>query len=180
MASVNGSSSVFPGSIDFTSGNLFTNNVCQIAQASDWNHIEDCVFNIEIKTRRTWITGQNLVFTPVISGTARPHAMFKAYTVTVTGTSASQLVFVPGPAFTATELAMFPTPFASGNLIHTQLRKVPGDSYALFSYHCGLILPADTTGNSGFYVVTSTLRHGNGDSTIGPGTYVVSMMFTVH
>lgn len=171
---------MFPGAIDDW-GSAFVNNACQLIDASWFNRVEDAVFTSEVKTRRTFVTGKDGVYTPQVSGTARPHLMFKAYTVTVTGTATAITISVPGPAFNAGEKTMFGgTPFASGNLTHVQIRKVPGDSYALVSYHCGLLYPVDTSGDSGFSVVASTLRHGNGDFTIGPGLYVISLMITNH
>src|SRR5581483_7256333 len=160
MASVNGSSSVFPGAIDDW-GTAFLDNACQIVDAGWFNHMEDAVFNLEVKTRRTFVTGKNGVYTPAVSGLSRPHVMFKAYTASVVGTFTSVNIAVAGPAFTSAEKALFGgTTFASGNLSHVQIRKVPGDSYNLYAYHAGLQVPLDLTGDSGFIVTASTLRHG--------------------
>ena len=178
MANVNGSSSVFPGSIDDW-GSELQNNTCQIFNASLLNHIEDALFTTEVKTRRTFLTGKGGIFAHPPSGTARPQILFKSYTASVVGTSTTVDIVVGGPAFTSAEKAAFGgTPFASGNLIHVQIRKVPGDASTLKSYHAGLQLPLDTTGDSGFIITASTARHGNGDFTISTGTYVISLMIT--
>lgn len=178
---IDGHRSVFPLNIDDW-GSEFVNNICQIVNASDFNKMEDALYRIEIKTRRTFITGQTGVLQPAVSGSARPHMMFKAFTVAATGSSTTtKNLVIPGPAFSATEKTLFGgSPLASGNLVHIQVRKASGDSTSSRSYHGGLVLPADKSGDSGFTVVASTARHGNGDTTIDAGTYVVSVMITNH
>lgn len=178
---IDGHRSTFPATVDDW-GSAFQNNLCQIVDAEWFNKIQDATFTSEVKTRRTFLTGQDGVYTPPTSGTARPHIMFKAYTVTLTGSATTtKTAIVPAPAFNAAEKAMFGgTPFASGNMIHTQIRKVGGDPQIQFSYHGGVIRPTDASGDSGFNFVASTARHGNSDTTISAGTYVVSLMITNH
>jgi hypothetical protein len=108
--------------------------------------------------------------------------MFKAFTVTATGAaSVTKQLVIPGPAFTTDEKSLFGgTPLASGNLVHVQVRSAAGESNAKKSYHGGISSVPDTTGDSGFTVTASTLRHGNGDLTISAGTYVVSLIITRH
>jgi hypothetical protein len=178
---IDGHRSTFPAVVDDW-GSAFQNNSCQIVDAEWFNKIQDAAFTSEIKTRRTFLTGQTGVLQPVPSGSARPHIMFRAYTVTLTGSATTtKTATIPGPAFNLAEKQMFGgTPFASGNMLHIQIRKAAGDASIQVSYHCGLIRPTDTSGDSGFQVVASTARHGNGDTTISAGTYVVSLMLTNH
>lgn len=178
---IDGHRSTYPTTVDDW-GSAFVNNICQLVDAEWFNKIQDACFNTEVKTRRTFLTGQTGVFQPAPSGVARPHMMFKAYTVTLTGSATTtKTVVIPGPAFNAAEKTLFGnTPFASGTIIDIQIRKVGGDSAVKFSYHCGLIRPTDVSGDSGFQIVASTIRHGNSDFTISAGTYVVSLFITTH
>lgn len=173
---IDGTRSRFPCLIDDW-GSEFEDNVCQKATAARWNQIQDALFRCEEHSLRVMLTGEQGVLTHAVEGANRPAILFKSYTVQATGSSTVTKVFQLGP-FTAAEKALFGgTPLASGNSIHLQIRRTQLSS-SVKAYHASLRPVTDPTGDSPWYVAASTLRHGNGDEEIAPGTYVISLMIT--
>lgn len=175
---IDGHRSTFPTTVD-NWGNAFTDNICEVMTAARFNTIEDALFALESHTHHLFVSGLPSVLTPAVSGSLRPKLLFKTYVVGATGSAVSTYTFSLS-GFTTQEKSLFNgTPLASGNLIQVQIRKAGGDAYSQTAYHCAVLGPiTDDSGDSGWRVVAANSRHGNGQVTIGPGTFVVSVMVT--
>jgi hypothetical protein len=175
---INGSRSTFPCQID-DFGAAFVNNICTKITAERWNFIEDAAYLLERQSLGVLQSGSAAAaYTHTPSGATRPSILFKAYTATLTGAAASIQTFQLS-GFTAAEKALFAgTPLATGNTIHVQIRKLPGVAGER-AYSASVKGPiGDPTGDSGFWVQGSSIRHGNGDFDIQPGIYCISVMIT--
>lgn len=179
---IDGTGSTFPTSLDDW-GNAKENNVCEVVDSTFFNRMEHATFALENHTLRIMRTGEAGVITHSTSGADRPKVLFKTYTVVLTGSS-TNTKSIPLSGFTATEKALFNgTPLASGNNVHVQIRRTEGRSSPHSvrdkSFHCGISNPiTDTSGDTGWTLVASTIRHGAGDENIGPGLYTISVMIT--
>lgn len=178
MPSLTGSRSVFPGAID-SFGTDHQNDTGEIVTAESLNKLSDALLNLEKHTLRAVLSGRIGTVTPAITGTTRPRALVKAYTVTSTSGTVTTVAFSLS-GFTTAEKALFGgSPLAPSGSIHLQVRSAGGDAFPGRAYHAALIGPlTDFSGDSGWRVVASTLRHGNNDFTIGNGTYVITVMIS--
>lgn len=172
-----GDRSVYPTSID-SYGNEHTNDVCELISAERYNFIGDTLNRIQFKTLYVLQTGTSF-YTHAVTGTNRPKVLIKAFSVSIIGSGASlKTGTISGPLFTAAEKTLFGgTPLASGNCIHIQARKSPGDAALQKAYVASVAGPiADTSGDSGLTVGISPLASGLGN--VEAGTYIVSFFIT--
>lgn len=172
-----GARSSYATSID-NYGELHTNNTCDLITAERYNFIGDTIVRLQYTTQDVLHTGASF-FTHAVTGTNRPKVIIKPFTISIVGGGASlKTATSPAPLFTAAEKALFSgTPLASGQCIHVQVRRVPGDSVQTRSYLAAVQGPiADTSGDSGVTIGVSLIGSGLGN--VEAGTYVVTMFIT--
>jgi hypothetical protein len=172
-----GHRSTYPAALD-SFGADAVDDVNETVDAERMNRMNDAAVTLERHTLKIVQTGRAGVLTHPVSGSGRPALLYKPYQVTTGSTAATQTFTLSG--FTAQEKAMFHgVPLHPSGSIHTQIRKVDGDLVREQSYQCHLLgALSDYTGDSGWQVAAAPLRQTNGDTTIGPGTYVVTVMIT--
>lgn len=177
MRTLFGRRSNYPTSID-NYGDLHTDNNCDLITAERYNFIGDTVNRLQYGTQDVLHTGASF-FTHSVTGTNRPKVLIKPFTITIIGGGASlKTASSPIPLFDAAEKALFGgTPLASGQCIHVQVRKSPGDTIQAKSYLAAIPGPiADTSGDSGVVIGVSLIGSGLGN--VEAGTYVVTMFIT--
>ena len=153
-----GSSSTFPVTVDDW-GNEFQNNAHTKITAARWNQIADAVIALEKHTFQVMQTGKTggLI---TDTGVNRPVMLYKVYTISVTGgTEPFKDTIIPGPAFTASEKAMFGgSPLASGSSVHIWIRKLVGNSFPMSSYQVTLKGPITSiSGDAGIPITISSV-----------------------